>query len=222
MKKKLIIVFVIIIIALAGCFIYFKINNNKYLFKAYLEEHNGNYTLVIRNKDYFSFNEMWKVEDLTRTNGNFKMLPWALDSRIKKITKVDIQDNIKVDSLALWFYGFENLEEIKGLNKLDTSSLTNLSAAFYNCKSLKELDLSMLDTRKVILTDNMFANCENLTTIYVGDNWNMDKVQESTDMFKGCTNLVGPNETEYNEYIVDKTFAQVDDLDNAGYLTLKN
>lgn len=165
---------------------------------------------------------MWKVEDLTRTNGNFKMLPWALDSRIKKITKVDIQDNIKVDSLALWFYGFEKLEEIKGLDKLDTSSLTNLSAVFYNCKSLKELDLSMLDTRKVTLTDNMFANCENLTTIYVGNNWNMDKVEESTDMFKGCTNLVGPNLTEYNEYTVDKTFAQVDDLDNAGYLTLKN
>jgi hypothetical protein len=69
---------------------------------------------------------------------------------------------------------------------------------------------------------NLFYGCENLEKVYVSDKWDATNVEYSDNMFKDCKKIIGPNETEYNEYIVDKTFAQVDDLDNAGYLTLKN
>ena len=222
MNKKLIIALLVIIIALAGCFIYFKIDNSKYLFKAYLEEHNGEYTLVVKNKDYFSFNEMWKIEDTQMDNGHIKGLPWVLDSRAKKITKVDIQDNIKLRSFSFWFYNLTNLKEIVGLEKIDTSDLLSMSGTFYNCNLLTEIDLSSFKTGKVTNMSGLFYGCNNLKTVYVGNDWSVENVVYSEDMFKGCTNLVGSNETEYNEYIVDKSFAQVDDLDNAGYLTLKN
>ncbi len=223
MKNKKILIFIAVILTIAiGVFVYYKISNSKYLFKAYLEEHNGNYTLVIKNKDYFSFNEMWKIEDAQMDNGHIKVLPWVLDNRANKITKVDIQDNIKIRSISFWFYNLNNLKEIVGLEKIDTSELVSMSATFKNCSSLEEIDLSSFNTKNVTTTSGMFSGCNNLKTIYVGNNWNMDKVESSDDMFKDCTSLIGPNATEYNEYVVDKTFAQVDDLDNAGYLTLKN
>ena len=142
MKNKKILIFIAVILTIAiGAFVYYKISNSKYLFKAYLEEHNGNYTLVIKNKDYFSFNEMWKIEDAQMDNGHIKVLPWVLDNRANKITKVDIQDNIKIRSISFWFYNLNNLKEIVGLEKIDTSELVSMSATFKNCSSLEEIDL---------------------------------------------------------------------------------
>lgn len=221
-KKKIIIFIAVILIVIIGILVYYKISNSNYLFKAYLEEHNGEYTLVIRNKDYVSFREMWKVSDTQMANGHIKGLPWVLDNRAKKITKVDIQDNIKIRSFSFWFYNLTNLKEIIGLEKIDTSDLLSMSGTFYNCNLLTEIDLSSFKTEKVTNMSGLFYGCNNLKTIYVGNDWSVENVAYSEDMFKGCTNLVGSNLTEYNEYNVDKTFAQIDDLDNAGYLTLKN
>lgn len=57
----------------------------------------------------------------------------------------------------------------------------------------------------------MFYGCNSLTTIYVGDNWNVDNVTSSGSMFNGCANL--PN---FDENAVDKTNAYI-----GGYLTSK-
>ena len=220
-KKIIIAIVAVLIAAVIGVFVYFRISNNKYLFVAYLEEHGGEYTLVVRNNDYISFREMWKVEDTQMDNGHIKMIPWMLDERISKVTKVEIKDNIKIRSFSFWFYNMSSLKEIVGLDKIDTTNLLSMSATFKNCSSLTELDLSSFNTKKVTIMSSLFSGCSNLKTIYVGDNWSVDNVTYSEDMFKDCTKLVGQHSTEYDDCATDKLYAQIDTIDNGGYLSKK-
>ena len=60
----------------------------------------------------------------------------------------------------------------------------------------------------------MFDSCRSLTTIYIGPNWNTDKVTDSGNMFRSCTRL--PN---FNSSVIDKTNAHAGD---GGYMTLKS
>ena len=49
-----------------------------------------------------------------------------------------------------------------------------MAGMFHNCSSLKALDLSNFNTKKVKSMVNMFLNTTNLQTIYVGPNWSTD------------------------------------------------
>ena len=42
-----------------------------------------------------------------------------------------------------------NLKEIKGINKINSSKVNNMSAMFQLCKEIKYLDLSNFDTSNV-------------------------------------------------------------------------
>ena len=132
-----------------------------------------------------------------------------------------IDDAIVVDEAKSFFSGFTALEDITGLEKLDTSKVKNMSNMFKNCQSLRVipfndsfvtsnvtdmtsmfegcsaqyLNLTSFDTAKVTNTDNMFKNCENLQTIYASDNFDLTNVTSGTDMFDGCINLKGGEDT---------------------------
>ena len=70
--------------------------------------------------------------------------------------------------------------------------------------------------------NDMFINCENLKTIYVGNGWNTNKVEDSKEMFANCPNLVGGKGTKFNPEVTDKTRAKIDGgKANPGYLTAK-
>ena len=129
-----------------------------------------------------------------------------------------------------------SLIKIIGIEKFNTSMLgagytladgtafdyprNALLETFSGCSSLIELDLSSFDTKNVDVTDRMFLDCTNLKTVYVSDLWNMQSVTSSTDMFKGCTRLVGEDGTTYSPTNITKTYARIDGGENApGYLT---
>jgi hypothetical protein len=68
----------------------------------------------------------------------------------------------------------------------------------------------------------MFVGCESLKTIYVGTGWNTNKVEESKEMFWGCTSLVGGKGTKYDSEFVDVARAKIDGgKDEPGYFTAK-
>ncbi len=221
MKKKIIIPIIILIIVI-GVILYVINNNKNVLLKAYLKENNGNYTLIIKGPNSFTPSDAWIVlKNESKDNVHYERMPWIND-KTKNITKVVIEDEIKPISTGFWFVGFENLKEIEGIDKINTSNVENMAAMFSGCKTLEEIDLSSFDTSKVKSVAGMFNGCEKLKTIYVSNKWNVDNVEYSENMFNKCLNLVGQNETKYDEYITDKTFAQIDNLDTAGYLSTKN
>jgi len=68
----------------------------------------------------------------------------------------------------------------------------------------------------------MFQGCKNLTTIYVGNGWNIINVTDSEDMFRNCPNLIGGQGTKYDEDHKDVEYAHIDGGEsNPGYFTKK-
>ncbi len=105
------------------------------------------------------------------------------------------------------------------LSNFDTSNVTRMGNMFENSKATT-IDLSNFDTSKVTDMRQMFDRSTNLKTIYVSNKFNIDKVTSSSNMFRGCTNLVGGAGTKYNSSYVDKTYARIDGgTSNPGYFT---
>ena len=88
------------------------------------------------------------------------------------------------------------------------------------------LDVSNFDTSKVTNMSDMFST-STLNTIYVSNKFDTssvinttDTLDGSTNMFRGCTNLVGGSGTKYNSSYVDKTYARIDGgTSSPGYFT---
>ena len=89
---------------------------------------------------------------------------WSCDSSIKNVI---ILNEIVPKYTSSWFADLEELENIEGLNYLDTSNVTDMSYMFSFCWQLTELDLHNFDTEKVTNMASMFNGCNNLRIIDV-------------------------------------------------------
>lgn len=69
----------------------------------------------------------------------------------------------------------------------------------------------------------MFYDCSNLKTIKCGELWNMKSTANSSDMFIGCTSLVGGKGTKFDSNHTDGEYARIDGGPNSpGYFTSVN
>ena len=99
--------------------------------------------------------------------------------------------NARPTSMEGWFSGFESMKEIKNLNYLNTSEVTNMSTLFNDCKGLTSIDISSWDTRKVTDMSQMFSYCDNLKSINF-QGVNTEQVKNMNYMFiesKALTSL---------------------------------
>lgn len=78
------------------------------------------------------------------------------------ITRVLIMDRVVPRSMAGWFRNMVHLKEIKGVEKIQTYSVTDMSY--------------------------LFAGCERLTEVYI-DDWDVSSVTDMTGIFEGCRAL---------------------------------
>ena len=119
-----------------------------------------------------------------------------------------------------WFSDCGALEEIEGLEYLNTSEVVNMESMFAVCGKVSVLDISNFNTSKVKNMNTMFADCASLTTIFVGEDWNTESVTSSEDMFTNSTKLVGGKGTAYDANHTDASYAHIDGgSSNPGYLT---
>jgi surface protein len=118
-------------------------------------------------------------------------------------------------------YMFDGCTKLKNLNVkgFNTSLVTNMSYMFRNCSSLETLDLTSFNTAKLASTNYMFNGCSQLVSIYVfAGTWDIkDKISQwsSTQMFTGCTSIVGQDATTYNSSNVTAAYAHAG---TGGYL----
>ena len=91
-------------------------------------------------------------------------------------------------SLKDFFRGCTGLNEITGLEYLNTAEVTDMSFMFYGCYALASLDLSNFNTTKVENMFGMFFNCENLSSLVIS-NFNTANVTDMSYMFHYCKNL---------------------------------
>lgn len=87
-----------------------------------------------------------------------------------------------------WFAMALNVKEIEGLENLNTSETENMESMFYQCVSLKSLDLSSFNTSKVKNFGGMFVNCLSLTELDI-TSFSMESANTAYAMFAGCSTL---------------------------------
>lgn len=85
-----------------------------------------------------------------------------------------------------WFAS-ENITAIGGLDRLNTSQVTNMASMFEGCQATK-LNVSTFDTHHVTDMSAMFKDCSKLTQLNVSG-FNTALVGSMEDMFAGCAKL---------------------------------
>ena len=163
------------------------------------------------------------------------------------LTRIDVSyfNTINVTDMRSMFYGCYCLTRLD-VSKFNTSNVTNMMGMFVDCAYLSSLDVSNFNTAKVTNMGSMFSGCVRLTsldltnfntakvtnmgsmfshsnaltTIYVGSHWTTSNVTQSSDMFWGCTSLVGEQGTAYNSSFTTAAYAHIDGgTSNPGYLS---
>lgn len=106
---------------------------------------------------------------------------------LEEINGLEYVDTQAVESFEDFFSGCINLKTLD-LSHFDTSSATNMTGMFSNCESLSSLDVSNFKTEKVTEMTAMFQKCSSLTTLDLRK-FNVLKVTDFFQFFYGCTNL---------------------------------
>ena len=91
-------------------------------------------------------------------------------------------------STSYWFSQCKKLTTIVGMENLNTSGVTKMDNMFLNCEALTSLDLSSLNTSEVTRMDGMIRGCTSLTEVNLS-NFNTEKVESTNSMFYGCNSL---------------------------------
>jgi surface protein len=146
----------------------------------------------------------------------------AMFNNCNSMTVIDVTefDTETLEETCQMFEACYSLERIVGLETWVTPNLNNMQQMFQSSGKLKEVDLSAFNTSKVDDTQYMFNGCSSLTTIYVGDGWDMSNLKWQGNMFSGCRSLVGGAGTVFNSAKTNGEYARVDGGEaNPGYLT---
>ena len=86
------------------------------------------------------------------------------------------------------FSNMPNLEDITGLEYLDTSELDNFASMFAGDTNLKSVDLSSFKIDSLKDINSMFKGCKSLTEIKTG-NFDTNNVKDMSHLFDGCESL---------------------------------
>ena len=95
------------------------------------------------------------------------------------------------------FFGFGTVTAFTGLDKLDTSNVTNMAWMFGGCSALTGLDVSNFNTAQVTRMNSMFNSCKALTSLDVS-NFNTAKVTDMSRMFYLCEALTSLDLSNFN------------------------
>lgn len=107
--------------------------------------------------------------------------PWP-----SSIKKVIFKDVIKPVNMYHWFKDLTGLTAVENPENLDTSHVTTMYQAFYNCNLLTELDVSSWDVSRVTDMREAFYGCERLIELDMSG-WN---IADGTNMASAFTESV--------------------------------
>ena len=81
------------------------------------------------------------------------------------ITQVIILEDLIPQSCAGWFRDMVKLEKITGTEKIHTHNVKDMSYMFYGCEKLKTLEISFWNVNKVENMTEMFGECTALDVL---------------------------------------------------------
>ena len=110
-------------------------------------------------------------------------------------------DTSNISNMSFMFYNCKSLKEID-LKKFNTNKVINMNRMFYGCKSLIELNLSSFNTENVLNMNEMFNGCNNLEKIIFSSNFKTNKIINMNSMFKNCNGLINLDLLSFDTSIV--------------------
>lgn len=101
-----------------------------------------------------------------------------------------VSGHLKPRHTAWWFGQFYSLEDVEGLEHLDTSEVASMAHMFDNCNAkLAALDLSVLDTSSATDMAGLLNGCKQLKTLTLGGGFSTANVRNMDNMFASCGSL---------------------------------
>ena len=132
-------------------------------------------------------------------------------------TLIVFQSPIKISSWSI--ITKTNLTEIRGLNLVDTSNMTDMGSMFYDCQRLTSIDTSNFNTSKVTNMSYMFRFCRSLTSLDLS-NFNTSSVTNMGYMFNYCRSLTSLNLSGWDTSKVTNMRAMFNDCRSLASLNL--
>ena len=113
------------------------------------------------------------------------------------IIKVNIANPISPKSTACLFAYCYGVQEIQGIENLDTSNVIDMHSMFFCCESLTSLNVSNFNTSNVIDMNSMFAGCSGLTSLDVSK-FDTSNVRNMANMFDSCRGLTSLDVSKFD------------------------
>ena len=121
--------------------------------------------------------------------------------------------NARPTSCYKWFWAFNNLAQIEGIEYLNTEKVTNMDWMFSGYSNLPSLDLSNFDTRNVTSMRGMFNACKDIGSLDLS-NFNTQNVTDMCCMFWTCSELTSLDLTNFDTQNVKDMSAMFIDCSN--------
>ena len=120
------------------------------------------------------------------------------------------------------FCGCNNLYEIKGINKLNTSNVISMKSMFEKCNKLHSLDLSNFNTSNVTNMSFMFNKCYGLKKIIGVNKFNTSKVNDMYGMFNECIEVEYLDLSNFNTFNVENFGIMFQECFELTYVDISN
>ena len=168
---------------------------------------------------------VWGIDE-TKEEDQETFPAWAgtMYTAVPEVTTIVFDNsfkNFRPKTTKNWFFNFTNMEEIKGLENLNSSEVTIMSGMFVDCEKLSQLNLSSFNTEKVQDMSGMFDGCSCLTSLNLS-NFNTEKVQDMSNMFYCCKSLSSLNLSSFNTEKVQDMCAMFFGCSSLTFLNLSN
>ena len=148
-----------------------KLKKRRYIFEEFINKQNIIKSVFNINKNNFGNNTLMNFEKQDYRNKTKEMY-------------FDIYlNNNKID--YIYHFKQEGIYQVTFKCKIP---LINMNEIFYNCYTLKYLDLSNFKTDNVIDMNNMLSHCLSLTSVNL-TNFKTDNVIDMSNMFTNCISL---------------------------------
>ena len=140
---------------------------------------------------------VWSGTDVNETGDNYPAWQSVAKSTCTNVVFEPNFADVTPTSCNHWFFDFNYLSSIDGLNYLNTTNVTDMRSMFSNCYALTSLDLSSFNTANVTNMHWMFSNCRALTSLDLSS-FNTTNVTEMGAMFSYCYALTSLDLSSFN------------------------
>lgn len=109
-------------------------------------------------------------------------------TQLRTINNIDNLDTRFCTSMRYMFNYCSALTSLD-LSTFDTSNVTDMNSMFYYCEALTSLDVSNFDMRNVTTMDEMFYGCSSLVTLDLSSFYLANSLESAYGMFADCYEL---------------------------------